>query len=346
MKIVHVTSTDPAGSVINFVNAMNRHTQDRARAVCTARIEEYDFPADYGGLDDILDGGSEVEQLLIDADVIHLHKVFDDFSIDLRAPKAGTSRHFVIRDYVKAHPKKVVHHIHGHPNERDPEIAKERAEQLKALGWPVLASTPDLAETYRALGVDVRYFPNCVPINDVLYLPRASNNTLEILVNGEIKRGRYMIYQSPTNSVLKNVSTIREVVDELGRAGHPVFYWGFMNAPQEVVLRHKRTAHIVFDHMEGYYGLSSLEALSMGKATIAGLTEACRAAIADFFGVSMESLPWVLARNRGELMEVVEALISNPETMFRAGEGARRFMEGVWSDARVAERMAAFYRSL
>lgn len=346
MKVLHVTSTDPAGSVINFVNALNRHTDVEARAVCTQRIEDYDFPRDYGDVRDVTDGGAEIEQLLIDADVIHLHKVFDDFVIDLNAQNKEFSKSMRVADYVSAHPKKVVHHIHGHPNERDPEEARARAVDLKARGWKILASTPDLEEMYRGLGLDVSYFPNCVPVRDVLYMPRASNEMIQVFIKGQKDIRRFMVYQSPTNSILKNVSVIRDVVDELARAGLPVFYWGLMNSPQDFVLRYKRAAHIVFDHIEGYYGLSSLEGLSMGKPTIAGLSDYTKTAIAEFFGISDLSIPWVIARNRHEVMAGIQGLVENPDKMWSRGAESRRFMTEIWSDRNVGQRLAALYRSL
>ncbi len=77
MKIIHITNTDPAGSVYNFMRATNEHTSHRARLITTNAIPQFEFPRD---IMDIFDSGDEAEALLRDADVIHLHKVDDTLS--------------------------------------------------------------------------------------------------------------------------------------------------------------------------------------------------------------------------------------------------------------------------
>lgn len=340
MLIVHVSSTDPAGSMLNFVNAINRHTPHRSRAITTMRIPAYNFGQDIGP---IMDAGGEIEALLEKADVIHLHKVAMDFRIEVTLPKNRLKKEFVVGDYIKKHRKKVVCHIHGHPYER--ENVKENGERLKALGYHVLTSTPDLEAMYRPiLGDQVRYFPNCVPIHDVTYLPRATDAKLQCLVNGAPEE-RLMVFQSPTNTVLKNVSTVKEVVEKLG-ATLPLMFVYAWEMEHETALRHKRNSHIVFDHMEGYYGLSSLEALSMGKPTIAGLSDYTIERICAFFGCSAAEVPWWIARNRDQLEMCIKDLALNDDVRAEAGARSRGFMEKFWSDANVGQRLAAIYTAL
>ncbi|MBI4396330.1 MAG: hypothetical protein HY548_04485 [Elusimicrobia bacterium] len=337
MLIVHVTTTDPAGSVFNFINAVNSHTKHRARLITTMRIDDYGFSSDIA---DIYDGGDEIEALLLQADVIHLHKVDEDMTIDVEMTKAQVFRHFKIADILRARPSaKLVYHIHGHPFER--ANPKENGEMYAKRGRPVLASTPDLEEMYRPFCPRVQYFPNCVPINDVRYLPRASNKPIMM---GDGKE-RLCVAQSPTHAILKNVHLIQDTVQGLSKH-FPVFYLKIWNCLHDKALRHKRNAHVVFDHMEGYYGLSSLEALSMGKPTIAGLSDYTQKAICDFFGVSSSRLPWQIARSGEGLRIALSDLLGNEEFRNELGEQSRKFMEEVWSDRAIGQRLAAFYESL
>jgi glycosyltransferase involved in cell wall biosynthesis len=334
MKVLHVTTTDPAGSVLNFVNALNHHTEHRARAINTVP-NCFDFPSDVG---DVYDGGDEIEALLREADVIHLHKVFEDFQIEVNLQKAGIHRRFKIEDTLKAYPsKKLVCHIHGHPYER--ENVKEVAAHYKSLGVKVLCSTPDLEEMYRGEYDGVSYFPNCVPINDVRYLPRASDRPL-IMADGT---ERLCVAQSPTHAILKNVHVIENVVRRIGEETK-CFYLKIQGVPHDQALRHKRNAHVVFDHMEGYYGLSSLEAMSMGKPTIAGLSDTTLNAIMKFFGTAPN--PWVIARDEKELETQLRTLLLDEGLRKKTGEDSRKFMEEVWSDRAIGQRLAAFYQSL
>lgn len=336
MLIVHVTNTDPAGSVINFVRAMNAHTPHTARLISTQMIPQFDFPKD---ILDQYDGGDEVVALLEKADVIHFHKVNEDFSFNLELMRG--IRTINLKDFVGG--KKLVYHIHGAPFERNQP--QETANDYIARGATVLASTPDLEEIYRGFGVNVRYFPNVVPINDVRYMPRATDAPLTAS-DGETKK--YCVFQSGTHSILKNTHVIREVMDKLSKE-LPVFF--LHTSPeniqtQDFALRHKRIAHVVFDHIEGYYGLSSLEALSMGKPTIAGLSDYTISAICNFFGIDASQIPWLVARSADQIESVIRECITNEVYRRDTGKLSRKFMKEVWSDANVGRKMAEFYESL
>lgn len=336
MLIVHVTNTDPAGSVINFCRAINNHTKHRARLIATQMIPQFDFPKD---ILDQYDGGDEVVALLEKADVIHFHKVREDFSFNLELARG--CRTIKLADFTKG--KKIVYHLHGAPFERN--FPEDNAKEYAKRNAVVLAATPDLEEMYRMFYPNVRYFPNVVPINDVRYLPRATD---DMLTGSDGETKRYCIFQSGTNSVLKNMHVIREVMDRLSKE-LPVFF--LHTSPeniqtQDFALRHKRIAHVVFDHIEGYYGLSSLEAMSMGKPTIAGLSRYTVEAICTFFGIAPSDLPWVICRDALEIESAIRLLVGDDYQRRSVGANSRKFMEEVWSDAAVAKRMADFYESL
>lgn len=336
LLIVHVTNTDPAGAVMNLVRAVNTFTPHRARLITTQMIPAFDFPKD---ILDQYDGGDELVALLEKADVIHFHKVKDDFSFDLELARG--LRTIKLSDFLNG--KKVIHHIHGAPHERN--FPQETAEAYAATGRLVLAATPDLEEVYRQWYPNVQYFPNCVPIGDVRYLPRATDDPI-MGADGTTKK--YCVFQSGTHAVLKNMHVIRDVMDKLSKE-LPVFF--LHTTPeniqtQDFALRHKRIAHVVFDHIEGYYGLSSLEAMSMGKPTIAGLSDYTINAICTFFGVGAEDIPWLVCRNADSIEVMIRNLILDEGMRLSYGKLSRKFMEEVWSDAVIANRLANVYQSL
>ena len=96
--------------------------------------------------------------------------------------------------------------------------------------------------------------------------------------------------------------------------------------------------------MQGYYGMSSLEALSLGLATIAGLDDWCAGHIREFAGTA--DLPWLVARTGEELERTLRGLAADPSLRRAAGEAGRRFMLERWSDAKVALLLDEFYRNL
>lgn len=336
MLIVHVTNTDPAGAVFNMIRAINEHTEHTARLITTQRIPQFDFPKD---VHDLFDGGDELQALLEKADVIHFHKVTEEFEITYELEQRKLK--FDLQEYVKG--KKVVYHIHGHPHERN--FPKENAENYAKLGRLVLASSPDLEEMYKIFYDRVMYFPNLVPINDVRYMPRATDKPITAR---DGKTQMLCVFQSGTNSILKNMDVIRDVMDRLSKE-IPVFFLHTSPAdiqPQDIALRHKRIAHIVFDHIEGYYGLSSLEGMSMGKPTIAGLSDYSIKAICKFFEIEPARLPWVIARDEASVEKVIRDLVADNDLRRNIGSLSRQFMKEVWSDAAVAKRLAAVYESL
>lgn len=336
MLIVHVTTTDPAGAVYNMIRAVNEHTPHRARLITTQAIPGFDFPRD---IMDLFDRGDEAEALLRHADVIHFHKINEDFTIEF--PLANGVRTLPLSDFIAG--KKIVHHIHGAPFERN--FVKETAEDYARRGRHVLCSTPDLEAMYKPFYANVRYFPNCIPINDVRYLPRASDDPI---TSDDGVTKKYCVFQSGTHSILKNMHVIRGVMDKLALE-LPVFF--LHTTPdniqsQDFTLRHKRIAHIVFDHIEGYYGLSSLEALSMAKPTIAGLNKNTIEAICNFFGIGEAPLPWCIAYDAAGIEQWIRALMGSAELRRHHGSRGRQFMETVWSDKALAQRMVSFYESI
>jgi len=342
MNILNITSTDPAGSVLNFARAVNHYTPHRSRVI-TTHPNAYGFPADVAN---IYDGGDEIEELLRQADVIHMHKVHEDFTIEVPLEKRGVTRRFKIADTLKAYPsKKLVGHIHGHPFER--ENVKENAAHYKELGIKVLCSTPDLEEMYKPEYDGVEYFPNCVPVNDVRYLPRASDKPIAMADGSE----KLIVVQTPTHAVLKQVHIIRNVMSRIGVETNS-FLLSVEDCAHEEALRHKRNGHVVFDHMQGYYGLSSLEGLSMGKPTVAGLSDYTQNAIRKFFNLQESDievgwpLPWVIARDEKALENQLRMLFMSHELRETVGSYSRKFMEEVWSDRAIGQRLAAFYQSL
>ena len=344
LRILHITTTDPAGAAFNMVRALNQHTPHRARLFTNMRIQQFQFPCD---IHDIFDTGDELEALLEEADVFHFHKVKEeDMEIEFTLENMGVTRHFSVKDYLEFNGKrkKVVYHIHGHPTERN--FPEERAREYAARDGYVLASTPDLEELFRKFYPNVHYFPNLVPINDVRYLPRASD---KMLPWGKLPNGdsffTYLLVQSPTNTILKNVDMIKEIIEKVGE-DLPIRYLQIWNADVDFALRHKRNGHIVFDHIEGYYGLSSLEGLSMGKPVIAGLSNYTVNAICEFFKIGEGQLPWLIGRNADAVETMVRDLVNDPTWRRYCGARSRQFMEEVWSDAAIARRLAVLYESL
>ncbi len=317
MRILMITENDPAGTAILFAKAVNALTEHTCRLVTTQTRYHHFFEKDLHLplLDDA--GLAALEGLLRDSDVFHFHLLADEnYALGRFRP----------RDYMAG--KLLVHHHHGHPDFREhPEKYREKYRRLGRK--KLLVSTPDLLRKLP----EAMWLPNLVPLDDPLYQP--------LPVNGG---GPMVVSHSPTRKDLKNTDELAAVVGRLReRRPGSVDLDLIDDVRHRECLRRKQHSHVVFDHMQGYYGVSSLEGLSQGKPTIAGLDAWNQATIKEVFGC--ESLPWVTARDANALEATLEGLAEDPDARKAIGHASRVFMERHWNERFITERLISFYLS-
>jgi|GEM_PF-343089 len=330
MNILMITENDPAGMGIAFTNAMNRYTEHRCRLITKSTRYEFEFEKDLH-VPDLLtqittdstdsadsDGFEEIRDVLKNADIIHFHILADE-NIELGPVK--------VKDFIKG--KTLLHHLHGHPHFRaHPEKYRQKYRRLKRR---VLVSTPDLLR----LLPEATWQPNLVPINDLSLLPEPAP------LNGGI-----LIGQSVTRKDLKNTEDLLEVISKIQKIGlrRKIHLDIIENTDYRECLRRKNRCHIIFDHMQGYYGVSSLESLSQGKAVIAGLDDWNLNHIKEFAGTP--DLPWVICRTRATLKEHILSLMNDSKHLTETGRASREFMCHHWSDEKVTKTLSSFYHTV
>ncbi|MHC4558352.1 MAG: glycosyltransferase [Planctomycetota bacterium] len=311
-----ITENDPAGMGIAFTNAINRYTEHTCRLITTTIRYNFNFDKDIHVPNLNEEGFGEITELLENADLIHFHLLADE-NIELGPIK--------VKEFVKG--KKIFHHHHGHPEFR--ANPTKYSQKYKKLRRKVLVSTPDLLK----LLPEATWQPNLVPINDPHYLPLSGAGN-----------GRVRICHSPTRKDLKNTAEFDAVVCSLqGRYNH-VDKVIIENMLHQECLRTKQQCDIHFDHMQGYYGVSSLESLSQGKPVIAGLDDWNIIHIKEFTG--SEGLPWVIAHTQDELQDRVEMLITDHDLRNKTAGKSRQFMEEHWSEQRALQVLLKVYGSL
>ncbi len=317
MNIVMISENDPAGMGIAFTNAINRYSDHSCRLITSQDRYGIDFGKDIH-LPDILDDDySEVEDLLKSADIFHFHMLSDENSY------LGP---LVIKDFTKG--KKIIHHHHGHPDFR--AHPKKYQQKYKRLGRRTLVSTPDLLK----LLPEALWQPNIVPTGEKAYCPTSISSE---------KRKTVVIGQSPTRTELKNTIELRQCVAALQANGlsGKISLHIMERMPHMDCLAAKRKCDIIFDHMQGYYGISSLESLSQGKPVIAGLDEWNIRCIQEFTGAN--TLPWQVARDGDQLKHVLQSLINNPSKRQEIGKQSRTFMKQRWTEQQALSVLLKFY---
>lgn len=318
MKILMITDNDPAGMGIAFTNAINRYTEHTCRLITTAEKYGFAYEKDIHVPDIAEDDFGEVEQLLKDADIVHFHVLRDENS------HLGP---LVIRDYING--KKILHHHHGHPD----YIINAAAfnEKYRRLNRKVIVSTPDLLK----IAENATWIPNLVPIFDVQFLPRFDNS---------LPRDIVRICQSPTRKYHKHTQEFKVVMNNLQQKYPFVVSLIIEKLPYFECLQLKRSCHVVFDHMRGWFGISSLESLSQGKPVIAGLDNWNIKCIKGFTG--SDQVPWIVARNQEELRINMENLIVDSDLRNNIGLKSRLYMEKYWNEQQVLQILLSIYESL
>ena len=314
MKILMIAINDPAGTAIEFIKAINRYTEHSCRLITKELRYNFMFEKDIHlpWLDE--DGWDEVEELLRTSDVFHFHMTADEH-IDLGPFKPV--------DYLKG--KLIVHHHHGHPDFRgNPEEYRRKYEDRGRRN--LLVSTPDLLQRLP----EARWQPNLVPVDDPLYTPLENKPDEPII-----------ICHSPTRRDLKNTHEFLRAMSELKKTTTvPIRLRLVENTNHKECLRLKRESHILFDHVQGYFGVSSLEGLSQGLGVLAGLDAFNQEHVRRF--TQNEHLPWIHA-DPATLRDVLKHLVADRDQRQRAGKRSRAFMAGCWRDDQVVAQLSRFY---
>ena len=313
MKILMLTENDPAGMAIAFRNAINKYTDHSCRLVTTESRYGFNYEKDIH-LPTLKAGQQdEIEQLLKDADIIHFHILFDE---------NRTLGDIAVKDFIKG--KELVHHHHGHPDFRADPIKYE--EKYRKLGRKVFVSTPDLLKP----APYANWIPNLVPIHSENFLPASTSN------NDVIK-----LCQAPTRKELKNTDEFIRTAKSLKQKYETIEYYIIENTIYSECLAKKRECDIHFDHMQGYYGVSSLESLSQARPVIAGLDDFNIGHIKAF--TEAETLPWIIARDSEALEKQIEMLICDSGQRDHKGHESRQFMETCWNEKNVLKTLFDMY---
>ncbi|GAB6161243.1 glycosyltransferase family 4 protein [Desulfothermus naphthae] len=315
MNILMITINDPAGTAINFTKAINKYTSHTCRLITKEIRYNFMFEKDiHIPWIKTKEQWDEVESLLKNSDVIHFHMTADE-EIELGP--------FKVKHYIKG--KMIVHHHHGHPDFRsNPQKYREKYKKKKRT--KLLVSTPDLLK----LLPEAKWQPNLVPLNGPLYMP-VDKPPFPVRIchsptRRELKDTDFFIYV--VNKLKQKIKGIKEIIIE--------------NTLHKECLKQKQYSHILFDHLQGYFGVSSLEGLSQGLCVVAGIDEWCRMHIHKF--TQSDYLPWYVS-SKDKLMEDILLLVNDRDLREEYGKRARSFMEKFWNEQKVIANLIAFYEN-
>lgn len=318
MNILMLAVNDPAGTAIQFCKAVNAHTSHSCRLATleTRYTHSWETDLHLPHLDEA--GIEELGALFRSCDIIHFHMTADEHV---------AFGPYLPADYLQG--KTLVHHHHGHHDFRsNPQAFQEKYKKRGRTN--LLVSTPDLLH----LLPEARWQPNLVPINSPALLPQVRSFASEVPLR---------ISHSPTRKDLKNTDELLRVVHLLQDDGVQLELDMIDDVPNRECLARKGRSHVLFDHMQGYYGVSSLEALSQGVAVIAGLDQWNSEHIMEFTGA--KQLPWLVAKNVQSLSHCIRNLAEDRDLCAWHGRQSRLFMERYWSDEKMARALVSFWEN-
>jgi glycosyltransferase involved in cell wall biosynthesis len=152
---------------------------------------------------------------------------------------------------------------------------------------------------------------------------------------------RIRIVHAPSRRAGKGTDAVLEAVEALRREGAPVELDLIEGVPHAEARERYAAADIVIDQVRlGWYGLTSIEAMALGKPVICHLEPDAAAETEAAFG---HALPHVRADAAG-LEATLRELVRDPERLPALGRASRAYAEAVHDAERVAERVLAVYR--
>lgn len=307
MNVLHVADGPLSG-------APYRLMQVQRLGGLEARLLDYVEPPGRGSFprDVPMDGDPDaVARLLETADIIHYH--------NWRLTSLLFKFHPWARDIARRKPSVIQFHSPRAGNGwfedelRDPAVIKLVVAQHHVRLFPECLPVP-----------------NAVPIDDPLHRPAGVHNQPPVIAFTPFRCGRRGWYAKGCGKTL-----------EVLRRG---FSHRFVSgAPLREVLELRAQCDIAIDEVvTGSYHLCSLESLSQGLATVAGLDAQTLDALEQVTGTREH--PWVVAR-LDTLEAVLRRLVEDEAYRCAKRQEARQYMERHWNPGAITGRFATIYRS-
>lgn len=299
-----------AGAPHRFVNLINRYTKHVAKLII-----ERDFVFKFWcGQKINRDNKNEIPEALSNADILHFHGARN---FDRRKILGFNIDHFIKK-------KPLCLHYHGSP-------MREHPKQYQRANKPLLVSTPELLHIFRG----ATFFPNLIDeTNRKLYPAKTSKN-------GALA----ICHHFSLHTKLKNTGLYSEI--QRHYRNNKDIKLGFLTRQPHADANKARALYdIVFDHLQGYYGIISLEAMAQNIGVINGCKKNVMEILTKFLGASP---PFIIVDKNNIINEIdrLAKLKANDLGQFKAlmNQGGS-FVKKHWSGKVLINRLIDFYKTL
>lgn len=318
IKVVHITENPIAGAPMNLCAALNKWQKGQVECrhiAASDRNENRVFKSD---LLTKVHKREEIADVIAAAHVLHFHNFYKTQELFKLYPEL----------WAVAKKKRRVWQVHS----------------PRATGWmPITEALADTNAVKLVIGQyhprewpECKVVPNVIDITDPLLMPikRDWDAPLKVIYSPS----RIRLPGWDNKGYDETFPVLQKLVDDSIIAAEIIY-----DRPHEECLRKRQLGHIAIDEIiTGSYHLCSLEALSQGLCTIAGLDDLQVSTLKTLTGAN--NLPWLVARK--ESLERVLRTASSSAIARSYALDSRGWMEKYWHPRDMTARFVEIYRSL
>jgi hypothetical protein len=318
IRVVQITENPIAGAPINLSRALNKWSKGEVESrhiAASDRNENRVFHSDI-----IIGKNSfeEIKSVIEGADILHFHNFYSKQKLFKEYPELWKVALTKKRVW-QAHSQRTIEWMDITEGLRDRHAKHLVIGQYHPRMWPECQVVPNVIDITEDL---------LRPIPRQNNPPRVAFSPSRIRLRGWDNKG----YD-------ETVPTLQKLVNNGQITAEVIF-----DKTHEECLRLRGKADIAIDEIvTGSYHLCSLEALSQGCVTIAGLDDLQVATLKELTGAI--SLPWVVATPQ-TLHRVLLKCISEPAWIKCQQEISRSWMEKFWHPEVTVKKFVDIYRSL
>jgi hypothetical protein len=319
INVVHITENPIAGAPMNLSLALNRYQGEKVSSRHIAASDRNDTRVYKSDLLLGVHSYDEIRTVMEAADIFHFHNFYKSQELFRKYPGLWQT--------VMARPR--VWQVHS---QRD-------------IRWmPIEEGLNDHKAKHLVIGqYHPREWPECTVVPNVIDIYDA-----DLLPEARSWEGPLKVAYSPSRIGLTGwdnkgyevtLPVLQRLVDD-GVVGADLIF----GERHDACLRRRGLCHIAIDEIvTGSYHLVSLEALSQGCVTIAGLDETQVKTLKDLTGA--ESLPWIFGYP--ETLEVaLRDIAARPEDAKIWADHGRVWMEKYWHPKDMTQRFVDIYEGM
>lgn len=318
MRILHISPTNMAYAPHRFADLINKHTEH-----WSAVLQGRDFFGNPEGIysDLILKDREEIYDWLEKSDVLHFHGT-ENWD---RRKFRWNNELFCLNKFMLK--KNLVLHYHGSPQ-------REQYRRYQKSGINLLLSTPEMIPLFP----HGQFFPNLIDEESPIYVQKKDRDDDKIKIchhfsfHRRIKNTAFFIMLKEKFEQENSINLELQLINKM-----PLFQ----------ALEKRSDFDAVFDHLQGYYGLISLEGMAQGLVVFNGCGK-CRVdgqfsnpldELKKFFGVS--EIPFFIV-NHDNFEGILRNL--NKEIIEEYSKRGKKFMHEVWSGKANIGRLIDYYK--